>query len=61
VAKEVSRATNLVGGYWDTKRVEIPDYEPKELLMPLIDTELKILIYERQADGQYKIKGETKC
>ncbi len=56
----MSRVTNLVGGYWDTRRVEIPDYEPKELLMPLIDTELKTLIYERKADGQYIIKGEQK-
>jgi hypothetical protein len=54
----MSRETDLVGGYWDGKAIQVPDYEPKEILMPLVDTELRLLTYERQIDGQYKIKGE---
>ena len=56
----MNRTTELVGGYWDGRAIQVPDDEPREILMPLVDTELRLLTYERQTDGQYKIKGEQK-
>ena len=56
----MSRETDLVGGYWDGRTIQIPDYEPEVILMPLVDTEVKLLAYEKQINGQYLIKGEQK-
>ena len=56
----MTRETTLIGGDWDGRTIQVPDDEPKEILMPLVDTELRLIIYERQIDGQYKIKGEQK-
>ena len=56
----MSRQIELMGGAWDGRLIQLPDNEPQELLMPLVDTELKLLTYQRQANGQYLIKGEQK-
>ncbi len=56
----MSRITQLVGGAWAERTIEVPEHEPKQILMPLVDTELKLLTYERQPDGQYKFQGENK-
>ena len=53
----MNRTTELVGGYWDGRAIQVPDDEPKEILMPLVDTGLQLLTYERQLNGKYTIKG----
>jgi hypothetical protein len=49
----------LIGGPYNGKIVEIPEYCPKILLMPEI-MPYSLHVYARQEDGLYEYQGEQK-